>query len=339
MTKEPEANADRTYQIGTVSTLTGIDPHTIRAWERRYEAIVPERTATGRRLYDDETVERLQLLKALVDCNESIGTIASLPDAKLRSRLERLAALGGHQDSVGAEAPDARHPRRVALLAPGLAVQLREHAGAMPEFELVFSENDRESFLEAARREPSDIVILELDAVGPSPLGFVQACRSLPGAPLVLILYHFAQRTSLARLARSGASLVQSPLRIEQVRRVLLDQMMIERARLGRVAAQPAPPAPVVFTSDPAAAPTRRFDDEQLARLFETTSSIDCECPNHLSALVSALVSFEKYSRTCEARDEADAQLHRSLEAGTGEARARLEVLLADLCEHEGISV
>ena len=35
------------YRIGTVSKLTGVDPHTIRAWERRYQAIVPRRTGGG----------------------------------------------------------------------------------------------------------------------------------------------------------------------------------------------------------------------------------------------------------------------------------------------------
>ena len=39
-----ETEQERTYQIGTVSSLTGIDAHTIRAWERRYRAIEPMRS-------------------------------------------------------------------------------------------------------------------------------------------------------------------------------------------------------------------------------------------------------------------------------------------------------
>ena len=39
------------YRIGTVSNLTGLDPNTIRAWERRYGAIEPDRNNVGAGFY------------------------------------------------------------------------------------------------------------------------------------------------------------------------------------------------------------------------------------------------------------------------------------------------
>ncbi len=330
---------ERSYQIGTVSTLTGIDPHTIRAWERRYGAIKPARSASGRRCYDDHTVERLQLLKALVDCSESISSVAPLSDEDLRSRLEKLADLGSHRPRAASDPEVEQVRHRLALLAPGLAAQLRANAVALSHLELQIAEDDREPFLEAARREPCEVVVLELDSIAPSPLGFVQACRSLPGTPLVVVLYRFAQRASLARLAQAGAKLVQMPLRLEQLGRMILDLLIMEQARVRRAPAAPLPPKvepELPATSD---APERRFDDEQLAKLFEISTGVDCECPNHLSALVSGLVAFERYSRSCESRDEADARLHRRLGDGTAEARALLEQLLTELCEHEGVVV
>lgn len=81
----------RHHQIGTVSSLTGVDVHTIRAWERRYGAIKPLRSATGRRRYDDGCIERLQLPMALVDCSEGIGTIVHLADDELRARRAKVA--------------------------------------------------------------------------------------------------------------------------------------------------------------------------------------------------------------------------------------------------------
>ena len=82
----------------------------------------------------------------------------------------------------------------------------------------------------------------------------------------------------------------------------------------------------------------------KLAAFHSTTdprvsTAIDCECPNHLSALVSGLVAFEQYSRECESRDEQDAAVHRRLADGTAEARSQMENLLVELCEYEGISV
>jgi DNA-binding transcriptional MerR regulator len=345
-----ETHLERSYQIGTVSTLTGIDPHTIRAWERRYNAITPARSESGRRRYDDHTVERLQLLKALVDCNESIGLIAHLPDEALRDRLAKLADLGRNRSRVDAPSDADRRVWSLALVAPGLESQLRANAIALPELEIMVSAEDREGLLDAVRKTPCEVVVLELDRIGSSPLGFVQSCRGLPGAPLVVVLYRFAPRALLARLAQAGARLVQVPIRLEQLRRQLLDLLMIEKAQVRRQRLE-SPVEPADAASDDrvlaaygppdaaAAPPARRFDDDQLARLFEVSSGIDCECPNHLSSLVAALVAFERYSKSCESRDEADAKLHRRLAYGTGQARALLESLLAQLCEQEGIKV
>lgn len=347
---EPE----RSYQIGTVATLTGVDPHTIRAWERRHGAIAPSRSESGRRRYDDRTVERLQLLKALVDCSESIGTIARLSDDALRARLERLAELGrGSRASTPPEPGPGVH--RLGLLAPGLAAQLKANPIAFPELAIGCAADEAGDLLDHLRREPCEIVVLELDALGRHPLDLLRSLRRLASKPLVVVLYRFAPRAALARLAQAGARLVQSPVRLEQLRRILRDQRMIEQARDGGPLASAAPgpagaPAraagaetAATGTADEAsgqtgsAIPERRFDDEQLARLFEVSSGIDCECPNHLASLVAALVSFERYSLSCESRDEADAELHRRLGDRAGAARALLEEVLSDLCRHEGL--
>ena len=39
------------YKIGAVSKITGIGTETLRAWERRYEAVVPGRSESGDRVY------------------------------------------------------------------------------------------------------------------------------------------------------------------------------------------------------------------------------------------------------------------------------------------------
>ena len=39
------------HTIKFVALHTGLSQHTIRAWERRYAALSPERTAANRRLY------------------------------------------------------------------------------------------------------------------------------------------------------------------------------------------------------------------------------------------------------------------------------------------------
>lgn len=86
-----------------VSKLTGLSTHTLRMWEKRYAAVVPQRTEAGGRLYTDADVDRLRLLHDLVQSGHSIGGIAKLTDAELR---QMAAAFG----AVSSEPALRHHP-------------------------------------------------------------------------------------------------------------------------------------------------------------------------------------------------------------------------------------
>ncbi len=73
------------HPIKIVAQRTGLSPHLIRVWERRYGTIQPERSGGNQRLYSDTDIERLLLLKVVVDAGHSIGTVASLNLDQLRS--------------------------------------------------------------------------------------------------------------------------------------------------------------------------------------------------------------------------------------------------------------
>ena len=81
------------YPIGYVATRCGLTPHVIRAWEKRYGAVEPSRTATNRRLYSDTDIERLRLLKQITDAGNSISQVAGLNGEALyeAARREQLA--------------------------------------------------------------------------------------------------------------------------------------------------------------------------------------------------------------------------------------------------------
>jgi len=66
------------HQIKVVALRTGLSPHLIRMWERRYQAVTPARNDTGRRLYSDEDIERLSLLRQATLAGEAIGRVAQL---------------------------------------------------------------------------------------------------------------------------------------------------------------------------------------------------------------------------------------------------------------------
>jgi len=72
------------HSIKFAARKTGLSPHVIRVWEKRYDAVSPNRTDTNRRLYSDLEIERLSLLRAATLAGHSIGNVAQLPTEKLR---------------------------------------------------------------------------------------------------------------------------------------------------------------------------------------------------------------------------------------------------------------
>lgn len=71
------------HSIKVVSRKTGLSPHLIRVWEKRYSTTQPQRNEVNRRLYSLEDIERLRLLKRATDSGHSIGDIAHLPTGRL----------------------------------------------------------------------------------------------------------------------------------------------------------------------------------------------------------------------------------------------------------------
>ena len=61
------------YPIRTLAELTGVSPTTLRAWERRYGLLKPERTAKGHRLYGSQDIELIRNIVRLLNQNHSIS--------------------------------------------------------------------------------------------------------------------------------------------------------------------------------------------------------------------------------------------------------------------------
>lgn len=91
------------YGVKALASYTGVNPHTIRIWERRYGAISPKRAANGRRVYSQEDADRLCLLGELTTRGHAISAVAKLPMVE----LERLIAGARGRQSTEAETHDA----------------------------------------------------------------------------------------------------------------------------------------------------------------------------------------------------------------------------------------
>jgi MerR family transcriptional regulator, light-induced transcriptional regulator len=87
--------------IQIASQRSGVSAHVIRIWERRYQALVPDRTGTNRRMYSEEEVQRLKMLRELTEKGHRIGGLAELPTEKLASLLQ-----AERSESVGPAGPE-----------------------------------------------------------------------------------------------------------------------------------------------------------------------------------------------------------------------------------------
>ena len=98
-------NKKHEHPIRAVAHRTGLPAHIIRVWEKRYKAVVPNRSETNRRSYTEDDIERLKALKLLTDGGHRISQIAPLPLAELKELLELMG-----EDLDGASEPLAKVP-------------------------------------------------------------------------------------------------------------------------------------------------------------------------------------------------------------------------------------
>jgi len=107
------------HPIRYVVNQTGLTHHVIRAWEKRYGVVCPDRTPTNRRLYSDADIRRLRQLRQAVEAGHSISRLAGLSTDSLA-----LLAPDGNALSAESAAPNSGLSGDVsvaALLKDGLA--------------------------------------------------------------------------------------------------------------------------------------------------------------------------------------------------------------------------
>jgi methylmalonyl-CoA mutase cobalamin-binding domain/chain len=86
--------SDVRSSIKLAARRTGLTEHVIRMWEKRYDAVTPDRTGTKRRLYSEEDIERLGLLRSATVAGHRIGDIANLRTDQLRTLASGASTSG-----------------------------------------------------------------------------------------------------------------------------------------------------------------------------------------------------------------------------------------------------
>ena len=310
------------YRIGAVSRLTGVSTDNLRVWERRYQTVTPARTDSGDRYYSSEDVARLKLMKKLVDSGDSISSIAALDEDELKKRL---------MQNQPEPAPATGQPCKVVVVGESLAAAMLAERESLEQITITQSFRNMAGLEAQSDEIEADFLVIEQPTLHVDHAIQINDWINRYGVNTVIVVYRFAARDALNRLPAAKCIVLRAPVR----------PSTIQSQCVRRAAAQPAPLADIedlanIMTS---AIPERQFDDETLARLADTSTTIQCECPLHLSELISSLSAFETYSSECESRNARDAALHNYLNDTASRARFMLEMALKKVIEVDNIEL
>lgn len=309
--------------IRVVARLTGINPETLRVWERRYNLTNPARAGMRRsRRYSQADVRRLSAVKVLVDAGHPVSSVANLTLEQLEARMR--------DDSVGLRTPPGVRSMPISVLVQGgaLAALLTGPEGRRQGLEVVDACLEPEEFearLETARAE---VAVIEQSSLQPEVLLRIRRWMGASAIRHWVVVYGFAARSTLSHLEALGVVCIAQPADAASIERACALALGVEASRTAAdlASAQPGVPA-------------RRFTTRQLARIATHATTIACECPRHLASLVNSLLAFETYSSECASRNERDREMHRVLHTATAQARAQLESALERLIEFEGLTI
>jgi DNA-binding transcriptional MerR regulator len=168
------------YSIGAVAKMLGISAQTLRAWEDRYQQVVPVRSSGGQRLYSRGDVGRLRFVREQID------------DGLQPAEAHRLLAeRSGGQRSGGPDAsgPRNREPGAFAVLlaerdlfAADFAARLLRERGYGVRIVLGAAEA-----LQDLDRDPPDLVVVDLMISGGAGPQLCSAVRERGSTPVLAV--------------------------------------------------------------------------------------------------------------------------------------------------------
>ena len=324
---------DVSYKIGAVARITGIPPETLRAWERRYNAVIPQRANSGDRKYSRDDVAKLLLLKSCIDSGISISTVANLHLHDLKEFIQvNDSKSHPRRNGYSSENNDKRIISRVALLGECFPIRVIDGLDEVRDIELLGEfENLPSLQAKITKNTQPDVVIVEKPTINKQTKAYLQEIQHITGAWHIILIYGFSNQAMVEELQSSQVTVVRSSIDAQEL------------ARLCIYHSGGSEGLPVLVHDSTIhfeqTIPTRIFSNNHLRQLAGVSNTIKCECPQHISDLVRDLVAFETYSAECENENTEDAALHAYLHATTAQARSMLEEALSHLIRIEGIEL
>jgi len=318
---------------GAVARILRMPVASLRNWERRYALTQAKFSEGGQRLYSDDDVRRLAMIKQLTELGHAIGSLAKLD----MSELQHVGAMLAHAQAVAqgtgrTEVFGIASSRswRIAVIGVGLGVRLQRPSllkSLGRPIQLLGPFATIGQAVNNLRPEDIDILLIYESQLHSSWLETLEALApSFAGLPKA-VLYGFASEAVCESLAKVGISLLREPqpdIVLSQWLQSLAPRMITSQA--SHAAAESSSEEPL-----------HRWDDDVLMDFASRSSTVSCECPRHVAELLVQLTHFERYSAECANHNAADAQLHVFLQKMATESRARFEAALERIALHEGL--
>lgn len=313
------------YRIGSVSRLAQVPVSTLRIWEARYGAFAPQKSEGRHRLYGETDVLRASLLRQLTETGHSIGRIARLPIGDLQQMLSKLP---GTVSAVAGSALPAR--LAIGIVGAGLATRVtssdwaRRPGRVLLDLRFMFDSIEEALSAQAQVGEPAcDLLLVRMNALQPVKLDAIVMLWRAARARHCILLYNFAAHPTLERAREAGITARREPIDDGELAELVASIVWAPTAGLSDNEAHTA------------AIPARRYTEQELAAIAAHPPRMLCECPRHLSEIISELASFEDYSAACLNDSEEDARIHAHLRSVAGSARALFEGALGLVIAHE----
>ena len=161
-----------------------------------------------------------------------------------------------------------------------------------------------------------DFILVEIPTVNQGTIHVIQKILNQSKASKLLCAYDFGKESDIATLTTKDTGTISLPLNHSDITEWCSNNF-----------------ADYLKSTST----DRLLTDQDLANIVAAGSTINCECPRHLSDLIHKLSAFEKYSSECEARNSKDAEIHKELEDTAAKSRYLLEEVLIKLTKVEGI--
>jgi DNA-binding transcriptional MerR regulator len=179
-----EGSTDRTdgvYSIGAVARMLGVPAQTLRAWEERYQQIVPVRSGGGQRLYSRDQVDQLSFI-----CNQiEQGLQPADAHRLLAQHHSEVASIPVEQHGSARERVDAATTVLLAERDP-YAAEFAEYF-LRTEGYVVRIVLDPAAAAEILRDEPPSVLVVDLLIAGGAGLALCQAARDNGSVPVLAV--------------------------------------------------------------------------------------------------------------------------------------------------------